>query len=136
MIRKLRACLLALSMIVPPAVAFAAGTASADATATTAANQYRTVTDFDAGWLFHYGDASGADAVSHPDGGWRRLSVPHDWSIEGPNPPANPFAQSAPSTGRGGYLPSGIGWYRKHRPRHADGWNPRGKPADVLSCGY
>ena len=26
----------------------------------------------------------------------------------------NPFSQSAPTTGRGGYLPSGIGWYRKH----------------------
>jgi len=61
--------------------------------------------------------------------------VPHDWSIEGPNPPANPFAQSAPSTGRGGYLPSGIGWYRKHRPGTRTA-GTRGKPADVLSCGY
>ncbi|MEV4049870.1 glycoside hydrolase family 2 TIM barrel-domain containing protein [Amycolatopsis sp. NPDC049688] len=79
-----------------------------------AANRYRTVTDFDAGWLFNYGDASGAGGASYNDSGWRKLSVPHDWSIEGKNPPANPFSQSAPSTGRGGYLPSGIGWYRKH----------------------
>src|SRR5262245_8348304 len=82
--------------------------------AAAAANRFRTVTDFDPGWLFHYGDASGAGPPTCPDGSWRNLSVPHDWSIEGGNPPANPFAQSAPSTGRGGYLPSGIGWYRKH----------------------
>ena len=74
----------------------------------------RTTIAFDQGWLFHYGDASGADAAAFSDGAWRQISVPHDWSIEGPNPPANPFSQSAASTGRGGYLPSGIGWYRKH----------------------
>ena len=40
--------------------------------------------------------------------------MPHDWAIEGPNPPANPFSESAATTGRGAYAPSGIGWYRKH----------------------
>lgn len=83
-------------------------------TSTVAANRFRTVMNFDPGWLFNYGDASGASSASFPDGGWRKLSVPHDWSIEGKNPPADPFSSSAPSTGRGGYLPSGIGWYRKH----------------------
>ena len=34
--------------------------------------------------------------------------MPHDWSIEGP------FDQNAPTLGNGGYLPAGIGWYRKH----------------------
>ncbi|MGC9349309.1 MAG: sugar-binding domain-containing protein, partial [Anaerolineae bacterium] len=33
--------------------------------------------------------------------------LPHDWSIEGP------FDQNAPAGGGGGYLPGGIGWYRK-----------------------
>jgi beta-galactosidase len=96
-----------------PSTATAAATAAMTATAT-ASNQYRTVTDFDPGWLFHYGDASGASSASYNDSGWRGLSVPHDWSIEGPNPPSDPFSSSAASTGRGGYLPSGIGWYRKH----------------------
>jgi len=92
-----------------------AATNVADArTSVVAANKVRTVTDFDPGWLFNYGDASGAGSATYPDSAWRKLSVPHDWSIEGRNPPADPFAQSAPSTGRGGYLPSGIGWYRKH----------------------
>jgi beta-galactosidase len=69
---------------------------------------------FDDGWLFNYGDAAGADGASFADSTWRQLSVPHDWAIEGPNPPENPFSSSAATTGRGGYLPSGIGWYRKH----------------------
>jgi beta-galactosidase len=116
---RTRLCALALLLVAPLAVAYTAGTASAGATpaaGTTpaAANRYRTVTDFDPGWLFHYGDASGAGAASYDDSGWRGLSVPHDWSVEGPTPPSDPFSQSAPSTGRGGYLPSGIGWYRKH----------------------
>src|SRR3954466_10343612 len=107
---KVRACALALLVVAPVAVWHLTGTA----TAAVAANRYRTVTDFDAGWLFNYGDASGAGGASYDDGGWRKLSVPHDWSIEGRDPPASPFSQSAPSTGRGGYLPSGVGWYRKH----------------------
>ncbi|MDX3240395.1 glycoside hydrolase family 2 TIM barrel-domain containing protein [Streptomyces sp. ME18-1-4] len=103
----------------PLALACTTGAASAGATSvavtsTGTATRYRTVTDFDPGWLFHYGDTSGASAASYDDSGWRGLSVPHDWSIEGRTPPSDPFSQSASSTGRGGYLPSGIGWYRKH----------------------
>ncbi|WNM31786.1 glycoside hydrolase family 2 TIM barrel-domain containing protein [Streptomyces sp. Li-HN-5-11] len=103
----------------PLALACTTGAASAGATSvavtsTGAATRYRTVTDFDPGWLFHYGDTSGAGAASYDDSGWHRLSVPHDWSIEGRTPPSDPFSRTASSTGRGGYLPSGIGWYRKH----------------------
>ncbi len=74
----------------------------------------RTTLALDRGWLFKFGDAAGADAKAFSDATWRVVSLPHDWSIEGPNPPANPFSQTAASTGRGGYLPSGISWYRKH----------------------
>ncbi|MDQ0963377.1 beta-galactosidase [Streptomyces sp. B4I13] len=94
--------------------AASAGATSVAVTSTGTATRYRTVTDFDPGWRFHYGDASGASAASYDDSGWRGLSVPHDWSIEGRTPPSDPYSQSASSTGRGGYLPSGIGWYRKH----------------------
>ena len=105
----------ALALVIAPVSVLpgTTGTAAAD-TSAAAANRYRTVTDFDPGWLFNYGDVSGANDASYNDAAWRRLSVPHDWSIEGKSPPAGPFSQSAPSTGRGGYLPSGIGWYRKH----------------------
>src|SRR5271167_2499286 len=63
---------------------------------------------FDFGWKFHKGDAPGALQPDFDDANWRSLDVPHDWSIEGP------FAQSEPSSGPGGYAPTGIGWYRKH----------------------
>jgi beta-galactosidase len=36
------------------------------------------------------------------------VTLPHDWAVEGP------FAQTNPTTGRGGFAPSGVGWYRNH----------------------
>lgn len=46
-------------------------------------------------------------AVAFNDSGWRALSVPHDWGIEGP------FRYDL--DGNTGKLPwQGIGWYRKH----------------------
>ncbi|HZL19853.1 MAG TPA: glycoside hydrolase family 2 TIM barrel-domain containing protein [Polyangia bacterium] len=68
----------------------------------------RDILPFDAGWLFFKGDATGADQVAFADSAWRALNVPHDWAIEGP------FSQTATTTGRGGYVPAGIAWYRKH----------------------
>jgi beta-galactosidase len=68
----------------------------------------RTVSSFDDSWLFFKGDATGADQTGFADSSWRALSVPHDWSIEGP------FDMNAATTGSGGYLPAGVGWYRKH----------------------
>ena len=62
----------------------------------------------DRAWLFNKGDASGADQATFADAGWRTVNLPHDWAIEGP------FSESAATTGRGGYVPSGIGWYRNH----------------------
>src|SRR4051812_1340465 len=44
----------------------------------------RVSTSFDADWRFFKGDAKGAQATAFNDGAWRPLSVPHDWSIEGP----------------------------------------------------
>jgi beta-galactosidase len=62
----------------------------------------------DRNWLFNKGDASGAEGATFADSGWTKVTLPHDWAIEGP------FASSAATTGRGGYAPSGIGWYRNH----------------------
>ena len=68
----------------------------------------RIIKSFDSDWRFFKGDAEGAEEPSFNDDSWRRLNVPHDWSIEGPVDRDNP-------TGRGGaFMPSGIGWYRKH----------------------
>ena len=66
----------------------------------------------DFNWRFHLGVIFGANNPEFndddlPDGkaGWRLLNVPHDWSIEGKFDSLN-----ASGTG---YLPGGIGWYRK-----------------------
>lgn len=64
---------------------------------------------FDNGWKFYLGNR-GQDVVlpSYDDSGWRMLNLPHDWSIEGI------YEQTANGTDwQSGYLPAGIGWYRK-----------------------
>jgi beta-galactosidase len=68
----------------------------------------RIVSSFDAAWLFLKGDAADASERDFNDTAWRRLDVPHDWSIEGP------FDEKNPTGGGGGFLPAGVGWYRKH----------------------
>jgi len=62
---------------------------------------------FDYDWKFFLGDASEAKANDFNDESWRKLDLPHDWSIEGKILPKNPTG------GAGGYFPAGIGWYRK-----------------------
>ena len=69
--------------------------------------QSRTITNFDADWRFHLGDLRGAESPTLSDGDWRKLNVPHDWSIEGENRRDNPGG------GTVGFFPTGIGWYRK-----------------------
>jgi beta-galactosidase len=74
----------------------------------TGATQVRAISSFDDSWLFFLGDPSGAQQTVFADGAWRPVHVPHDWSIEGQ------FDQAASTLGNGGYLPAGVGWYRKH----------------------
>ena len=44
----------------------------------------RVTESFDANWRFLKADAPGAEQPEFADGNWRKLDVPHDWSIEGP----------------------------------------------------
>ena len=37
---------------------------------------------FDSDWRFHLGDVTDAWRPDYDDSGWRRLALPHDWSIE------------------------------------------------------
>lgn len=67
----------------------------------------RSVSVLHADWRFHLGDIPEAANAVFDDADWRSLAVPHDWSIEGP------FAENHATGGAGGFLPSGIGWYRK-----------------------
>ena len=70
---------------------------------------------FNDGWTFILGDVEGASAGTFDDSRWTRVQLPHDWSVKGTLSPANASCT--------GYLPAGIGWYRKHfsGPRHPEG---------------
>ena len=69
------------------------------------AGRSRETFDFD--WRFTRGDPSGAEDPGFEDASWAGVDLPHDWSIEGP------YSETEPASGPGGYLPTGIGWYRK-----------------------
>jgi len=58
-------------------------------------------------WKFFLGDIQEAGNPEFDDSGWRNLTLPHDWSIEGE------FSREHPAGSAGGALPGGIGWYRK-----------------------
>ena len=60
---------------------------------------------FNRDWKFFKGDVLNGQSVTASDKNWRLLDLPHDWSIEGP------FDEKWASAT--GYLPGGIGWYRK-----------------------
>jgi hypothetical protein len=56
-------------------------------------------------WVYSAGDHPDAARPDFDDSNWRVLNLPHDWSVEGTYSP-----HLASCTG---YLPGGIGWYRK-----------------------
>lgn len=62
---------------------------------------------FNADWKFSLGDATENSQTNFDDNNWRKLSVPHDWSIEGKSEKDNQ------SGGDGGFYPMGKAWYRK-----------------------
>lgn len=73
----------------------------------TAKAQGRIIEDFNKDWRFYLGENEKASEGAFEDAGWRKLNLPHDWSIEGK------FDQNNPAGVGGGALPGGIGWYRK-----------------------
>lgn len=62
---------------------------------------------FNDGWKFWLGDEATASTVGFDDASWRKLTLPHDWSIE------HDFDVKYPSGNDGGYVMTGVGWYRK-----------------------
>ncbi|MDQ0966039.1 beta-galactosidase [Flavobacterium sp. W4I14] len=64
-------------------------------------------TSFNKDWKFFLGDEANAKSPAYNDLKWRKLTLPHDWSIEGK------FDEKNPAKPEGGGLPTGIGWYRK-----------------------
>ncbi|TWT43113.1 glycoside hydrolase family 2 TIM barrel-domain containing protein [Botrimarina hoheduenensis] len=60
--------------------------------------------DFNRDWRFRLGELDAA-APDFADDAWRVLDLPHDWSVE------SSFSEGL--EGCTGYLPGGVGWYRK-----------------------
>ena len=68
-------------------------------------NKQRIVNNINLNWKFFRGDEPKAWYKGLDDSTWRDVTLPHDWSVE------EPFSQEH-SSGTG-YLPGGMGWYRK-----------------------
>lgn len=60
---------------------------------------------FNDDWRFKLSDVKDGANSSLDDSNWRQLNLPHDWSVEGTYSPDKASCQ--------GFLPGGIGWYRK-----------------------
>lgn len=56
-------------------------------------------------WKFRLGDIENGQAVTLQENRWQTVNLPHDWTVKGQ---LSPTLASAT-----GYLPGGIGWYRK-----------------------
>lgn len=65
----------------------------------------RIIENINIDWKFFRGDDPSAWYRGYEDTSWRYVTLPHDWSVE------EPFSKEH-SSGTG-YLPGGIGWYRK-----------------------
>lgn len=66
--------------------------------------------NFNKDWQFKRETDESLDNAKEPDfddSSWRKLDLPHDWSIE------LDFNPDSPATYEGGYLDGGTGWYRK-----------------------
>jgi len=72
------------------------------------AEQVRLIQSLDKDWRFSKNDTPDAKDSTFDGSAWRKLNVPHDWSIEGP------FAANLPAGGSGGNAPTGVVWYRKN----------------------
>ncbi len=71
-------------------------------------NAQRSITSFDKDWKFIKEDVAQASSADFNDASWRSLNLPHDWSVEYPYNRANPSGRG------GGFVETGIGWYRKN----------------------
>ena len=70
-------------------------------------NLLRQEVDFNFGWKFTKQKVHDAYRIELDDSKWQNVRLPHDWSIE------QPYSQEN-TAGATGYLPGGVGWYRKH----------------------
>jgi len=67
----------------------------------------RTAKNFDFDWKLFKGQTRDAQKPEYNDAIFQQIDVPHDWSIAGP------FRKEKSSGRAGGFLPLGVGCYRK-----------------------
>jgi beta-galactosidase len=79
--------------------------------ASTAVAEQRTLTQ---DWRFMAGEVQGAERPDFNDGAWRKVAVPHDWSIMDKADGSPPFDRAAAAGQDSGYLAGRTGWYRRH----------------------
>lgn len=97
-------------LLLAPFTLFAQASSTAPATRSIA---------FDAGWLFANDNPASAELANFADASWRKVDLPHDWSIEDlpnqtPGRRVGPFDKDSPGGTYTGFTPGGTGWYRKH----------------------
>jgi len=73
---------------------------------------------FDAGWRFVKDSTIDASGISFNDANWRKVDLPHDWSIEDlpnqkPDSIGGPFNKKSIGSSATGFTDGGTGWYRK-----------------------
>ena len=73
---------------------------------------------FDKGWLFTKDSVADAELSGFDDSKWRKVDLPHDWSIEDlpnqtPDQIAGPFSRNSIGKASTGWTVGGTGWYRK-----------------------
>ncbi|TSA35049.1 MAG: DUF4982 domain-containing protein [Verrucomicrobiaceae bacterium] len=89
---------------------FAAFLACGTATLSAAESDSRTTIPMNFDWKFYLGDVDGAQKPGFDDSKWQGVNVPHDFAVAGP------FDKKVEMGGSCGFLPRGIGWYRKEFP--------------------
>jgi beta-galactosidase len=76
-------------------------------------SQNTTAELFDNNWSFYRGGAQGAERLNFDDSKWRKVDLPHDYSIEDLPGTSSPFNPKAISQVGGGFTTGGTAWYRK-----------------------
>ena len=105
-------------------VAFSTGFFSTTCAASQPATSQRQVENWWSGWKFVKGiDLAGASAADFDDSDWSIVTIPHDYTMDGPYSQSNATPNNStaafnqyvtwPKVGSQGYLPREIGWYRK-----------------------
>jgi len=74
--------------------------------------------DFDDNWYFIRDNVNGAEQANYDDSKWRKIDLPHDWSIEDlpnqvPDSIVGPFSKNSIGKTATGYTVGETGWYRK-----------------------